>query len=81
MEDALKHVPGAVNIPLGELETRLAKLDPSQEFVAYCRGPYCVLSYGGGRRLSRALLQGASPAGWITTMEGGGTPGDYSRAQ
>jgi DNA-binding transcriptional ArsR family regulator len=35
----------AVNIPLRELEARLAELDPSQEIVAYCRGPYCVLSY------------------------------------
>lgn len=44
-EFALGHVPGAINIPLGELERRLADLDPRQEIVAYCRGPYCVLSY------------------------------------
>jgi rhodanese-related sulfurtransferase/DNA-binding transcriptional ArsR family regulator len=44
-EFALGHLPGAVNSPLRELEARLADLDPSQEIVAYCRGPYCVLSY------------------------------------
>jgi rhodanese-related sulfurtransferase len=44
-EFALGHVPGALNIPLRELETRIAELDPAQEIVAYCRGPYCVLSY------------------------------------
>lgn len=44
-EFALGHLPGAVNIPLGELERRLADLDPQHEIVAYCRGPYCVLSY------------------------------------
>ncbi len=44
-EFALGHLPGAVNIPLRELEARLAELDPTQEIVAYCRGPYCVLSY------------------------------------
>ena len=44
-EFALGHLPGAVNIPLRELEARLAELDPAQEVVAYCRGPYCVLSY------------------------------------
>ena len=44
-EFALGHLPAAVNIPLRELEARLAELDPSQEIVAYCRGPYCVLSY------------------------------------
>jgi rhodanese-related sulfurtransferase/DNA-binding transcriptional ArsR family regulator len=44
-EFALGHLPGAVNIPLRELEKRLADFDPEQEIVAYCRGPYCVLSY------------------------------------
>lgn len=44
-EFALGHLPGALNIPLRELEKRLADLDPRQEIIAYCRGPYCVLSY------------------------------------
>jgi ArsR family transcriptional regulator len=44
-EFALGHLPTAVNIPLRELKARLAELDRSQEIVAYCRGPYCVLSY------------------------------------
>ena len=44
-EFALGHLPGAVNIQLRELEARLAEFDPAQEIVAYCRGPYCVLSY------------------------------------
>ncbi|MDP1569492.1 MAG: metalloregulator ArsR/SmtB family transcription factor [Vicinamibacterales bacterium] len=44
-EFAAGHVPGAVNIPLGELEARLAGLDPDREVVAYCRGPWCVLSF------------------------------------
>jgi len=44
-EFALGHLPGAVNIPLRELEARLAAFDPAVEIVAYCRGPYCVLSY------------------------------------
>lgn len=44
-EFALGHVPGAVNIPLAELDARLDALDPMQEVVAYCRGAYCVMSY------------------------------------
>ena len=44
-EFALGHLPGAINIPLAELERRLSAFDPGQEIVAYCRGPYCVLSY------------------------------------
>ncbi len=39
------HLPGAVNIPLANLESRLAELDRAHEVVAYCRGAYCVLSF------------------------------------
>jgi ArsR family transcriptional regulator len=44
-EFALGHVPGAINIPAGELKRRLAELPKGVEIVAYCRGPYCVLSF------------------------------------
>jgi rhodanese-related sulfurtransferase/DNA-binding transcriptional ArsR family regulator len=44
-EFALGHLPGAISIPLRNLEMRLAEFDPTQEIIAYCRGPYCVLSY------------------------------------
>jgi len=39
------HVPGALNIPLAQLERRLAELPANHEIVAYCRGPWCVLSF------------------------------------
>jgi ArsR family transcriptional regulator len=39
------HLPGALNIPLAQLELRLAELPPDREVVAYCRGPWCVLSF------------------------------------
>lgn len=38
------HIPGAVSIPLSELQRRLKDLPRHQEIVAYCRGPYCVLA-------------------------------------
>lgn len=38
------HLPGALSIPLADLRQRLAELPRDREFVAYCRGPYCVLS-------------------------------------
>jgi rhodanese-related sulfurtransferase/DNA-binding transcriptional ArsR family regulator len=44
-EFALGHLPNAVNIPMRALEARLSELDHTQEVVAYCRGPYCVLSF------------------------------------
>lgn len=39
------HLPGAINIPIEELERRLAELPAGGEIVAYCRGPYCALSF------------------------------------
>ena len=44
-EFASGHLPNALNIPLSQLERRLAELQPDQEIVAYCRGPWCVLSF------------------------------------
>jgi ArsR family transcriptional regulator len=44
-EFALGHVPGAINIPLKQLAQRLGELPRRREIVAYCRGPYCVLSF------------------------------------
>ena len=38
------HIPGALSVPLEELEWRLSELPQEREIVAYCRGPYCVLS-------------------------------------
>jgi rhodanese-related sulfurtransferase/DNA-binding transcriptional ArsR family regulator len=39
------HLPGAVNIPIHELEKRLKELPKRKEVIAYCRGPYCLMSY------------------------------------
>ncbi|HMM76345.1 MAG TPA: metalloregulator ArsR/SmtB family transcription factor [Gammaproteobacteria bacterium] len=44
-EFALGHLPGALNIPVNELQAQLSKLPKKHEIVAYCRGPYCVLSF------------------------------------
>lgn len=44
-EFALGHVPGAINVPLADLQARLPEIDPDREIVAYCRGPWCVMSF------------------------------------
>lgn len=38
------HLPGALSVPLKDLERRLSELPHDREIVAYCRGPYCVLA-------------------------------------
>jgi ArsR family transcriptional regulator len=44
-EFAHGHLPDALSIPLAQLERRLAELPADREIVAYCRGPWCVLSF------------------------------------
>lgn len=44
-EFRLGHLPSALNIPLAELEHRLAEIPRDRDVVAYCRGPYCILSF------------------------------------
>ncbi|KRE25147.1 ArsR/SmtB family transcription factor [Paenibacillus sp. Soil522] len=38
------HIPGAISIPIEELEQHISSLPASKEIVAYCRGPYCLMS-------------------------------------
>lgn len=44
-EYAAGHLPGAINVPVGKLESYLSKLPKRKEVVAYCRGPYCLMSF------------------------------------
>ena len=38
------HIPGAISVPLADLPKRLRDLRKRRDIVAYCRGPYCVMS-------------------------------------
>ena len=44
-EFASGHVRGAINIPEAELQKRIKELPKGSLVVAYCRGPYCVMSF------------------------------------
>lgn len=52
-EYAAGHLPHARSMPLAELERRLADLPIGTEIVAYCRGPYCLMSDEAVRLLRR----------------------------
>ena len=63
-EYAAGHIPGAISLPVDELNRRLKELPKGKEYVAYCRGPYCVYAdraveslRANGRR-ARRLLDG-----------------------
>ena len=58
------HIAGAISVPVDDLQRRLQELTKGKEYVAYCRGPYCVyadhavdLLRSKGRR-ARRLLEG-----------------------
>ena len=38
------HLPCARSMPLAELQRRLAELPKKTQIVAYCRGPFCLMS-------------------------------------
>jgi rhodanese-related sulfurtransferase len=58
------HITGAISVPVDDLQRRLKELTKGKEYVAYCRGPYCVYAdraveilRAHGRR-ARRLMEG-----------------------
>ena len=58
------HIPGALSVPVDDLQRRLKELTKGREYVAYCRGPYCIYAdraveilRANGRRAQR-LVEG-----------------------
>jgi rhodanese-related sulfurtransferase/DNA-binding transcriptional ArsR family regulator len=63
-EYASGHIAGAISVPVDELHRRLKELPKGKDYVAYCRGPYCVYAdraveilRSNGRR-ARRLVEG-----------------------
>ncbi len=56
-EYAAGHVPGALNVPLDKLEGFLSRLPKRREIVAYCRGPYCLMSFEAVDKLRKRGLR------------------------
>jgi rhodanese-related sulfurtransferase/biotin operon repressor len=52
-EFAAGHLPGAINVPVDKLESYLSKLPKRKEVVAYCRGPYCLMSFDAVEKLRK----------------------------
>ncbi len=80
-EFAAGHIAGAISVPVDEMQHRLRRLPKTKEYVAYCRGPYCIYAdravealRASGRR-ARRLLHGFpewKAAGLPIEMEEGG---------
>ena len=61
-EFAAGHIPGAVNLPMDEIENRLADLQPDQPTILICQA-------GKRASLTHALLAGRVPQ--LSVLEGG----------
>jgi rhodanese-related sulfurtransferase len=63
-EYAAGHIAGAVSVPIDDLQRRLRSLPRGKQYVAYCRGPYCVYAdravkmLRGSGRNARRLVDG-----------------------
>lgn len=60
-------IPGATNLPHGEVESRLDQLDPDVETIFFCNGPQCAAS----PEAIRSLLGRSYPAQTILYYRGG----------
>ena len=81
-EYAAGHIPGALNVSLGDLEQFLSNLEAGTEIVAYCRGPYCVYAHQAVAALRRhglnaRRLEGGLPE-WREEGRALGRSGDPS---
>jgi rhodanese-related sulfurtransferase/DNA-binding transcriptional ArsR family regulator len=70
-EYAAGHIAGARSIPVVDLAARIDELPHDAEFVAYCRGPYCVYAddavtvlRANGRKATR--LSDGYPEWWLS---------------
>jgi rhodanese-related sulfurtransferase/biotin operon repressor len=56
-EYAAGHIPGAINITVDKLESFLSQLPKRKEVIAYCRGPYCLMSFEAVEKLRKRGLR------------------------
>lgn len=71
---ARSHLPGAVSLPLAELQTRLAELPRDAVIVAYCGGPYCAVSPRAVRLLRSHGFRARPLDGGLTRWRRAGHP-------
>lgn len=75
-EYAEGHLPFAHSIPLAELEKRLAELPADKEIVAYCRGPFCLMSSEAASLLMKRGYQARKISDGVSEWQAAGLPID-----
>lgn len=73
-EFAQGHLPEALNIPLSELQKHLGDLPGDREVIAYCRGPWCVLSFEAVAELRKRGFKARRLEGGLPEWRSDGRP-------
>jgi len=73
-EYAAGHLPHARSMPLRELRKHLAELPPGKQIVAYCRGPFCLMSDEAVSLLRRRGFTAHKIADGVTEWQASGLP-------
>lgn len=68
------HLPFARSMPLAEIERRLAELPRDKDIVAYCRGPFCLLSDEAVALLTRRGYRARKILDGVTEWQAAGLP-------
>ena len=68
------HIPGAINVPVDKLEGYLSKLPRRKEVVAYCRGPYCLMSFDAVAKLRKRGWRARRLANGLPEWRAAGLP-------
>ncbi|MFD1712050.1 metalloregulator ArsR/SmtB family transcription factor [Ottowia sp. GY511] len=73
-EFAAGHLPHARSLPLAELKKRLAELPAGKQVVAYCRGPFCLMSDEAVRLLRRKGVVAHKISDGVVEWQAAGLP-------
>lgn len=73
-EYAAGHIPGAINVPVDRLESYLSRLPKRKEVVAYCRGPYCLMSFDAVEKLRKRGWRARRLANGLPEWRAAGLP-------
>ena len=68
------HLPHARSLPLSELALRLAELPRDVEIVAYCRGPFCLMSDEAVKLLQASGYRARKTTDGISEWQAAGLP-------
>ena len=68
------HLPYARSLPLAELSQRLAELPRDVEIVAYCRGPFCLMSDEAVKLLQSHGFRARKTFDGVTEWQAAGLP-------